>query len=118
MRRALAIAPIAVALLIAACGSSKSTTSPSSSKPASSATGGASGTAANAATTAPATLISTKTRKGLGTIVAVGPNNLTVYMFAADKGSTSSCTGAPYGQKVVNFGGACHVLTPAGAMVG
>jgi predicted lipoprotein with Yx(FWY)xxD motif len=30
----------------------------------------------------------------LGTILAAGPKHLTVYMFEADKGTTSSCTGA------------------------
>jgi predicted lipoprotein with Yx(FWY)xxD motif len=29
----------------------------------------------------------------LGTILAAGPKRLTVYLFEADKGSTSSCTG-------------------------
>jgi predicted lipoprotein with Yx(FWY)xxD motif len=83
--------------LIAACGSSKSTTISSSSKAATSSSaygGGASSTAASAPTAASATLITTKSAKGLGTILAVGPKNLTVYMFAADNGSSSSCTGA------------------------
>jgi predicted lipoprotein with Yx(FWY)xxD motif len=30
----------------------------------------------------------------LGTILAAGPKHLTVYMFEADKGTTSSCNGA------------------------
>jgi predicted lipoprotein with Yx(FWY)xxD motif len=30
----------------------------------------------------------------LGTILAAGPKKLTVYMFEADKGTTSSCSGA------------------------
>jgi predicted lipoprotein with Yx(FWY)xxD motif len=37
-------------------------------------------------------LITTKQDK-LGTILAMGPKKLTVYLFEADNGSTSSCTG-------------------------
>ncbi len=82
--------PVLVAMLIAGCGSSsKSTssatpqaaTSPSASAPAS----------ANPSTT-PAALITTKHDK-LGTVLAYGPKKLTVYLFQADKGSTSSCAG-------------------------
>jgi predicted lipoprotein with Yx(FWY)xxD motif len=93
VHRAIGIAPVAVALLIAACGSSKSNTSSSSSTPSSSSSAGATTTAASAASTAPAIVISTKSSKGLGTILDVGPKHLTVYMFGADKGSASSCTG-------------------------
>jgi predicted lipoprotein with Yx(FWY)xxD motif len=39
-----------------------------------------------------AALITTKHDK-LGTILAFGPQKLTVYLFEADHGSTSSCTG-------------------------
>jgi predicted lipoprotein with Yx(FWY)xxD motif len=168
----IAIAPIAAALVVAACGSSKSATSSSSSNAASSSPAGAgtSTKAANAPASGPAVLVTTKNASKLGTILAVGPKQLTVYIFGADKGSASSCTGKcaavwppvigtpraggtavsadlgtikradgktqvtykghplytfkkdgdsgdAYGQKVVNFGGAWHVLTPAGAMV-
>lgn len=92
MHKAVAIASIVAALAIAACGSSKSTTSSSKSTASSSSSAGASSTAGSA-TGAPAVLITTKSQPKLGTVVAVGPKHLTVYMFGADKGSTSSCTG-------------------------
>jgi predicted lipoprotein with Yx(FWY)xxD motif len=38
--------------------------------------------------------ITTKHAKKLGTILAAGKKELTVYLFEADKGSSSTCTGA------------------------
>ena len=95
-------AVIATGLLAAACGSSSSSTVPAASA------GGSTGT--NAATSgssssspyggssagggaASAVDVVTKHNK-LGTILAAGPKKLTVYLFEADKGSTSSCSGA------------------------
>ncbi len=69
---ALAIAAVAVA----GCGSSSSS-------------GGAAGGSAKAASIAS---ITTKHGK-LGTILAVGAKRLTVYLFEADKGATSTCSG-------------------------
>ncbi len=78
-------------LLAAACGSSSSSSS----------SGSAAGTGSTAASTSAsaassggsAIKVSTKHGK-LGTILAAGPKQLTVYMFEADKGSKSSCMGA------------------------
>jgi predicted lipoprotein with Yx(FWY)xxD motif len=85
------ILPITLALAVAACGSSstKSTSSSAASKPAST-----SSTNTAAATASQAAVITTKHASKLGTVVAYGPNKLTVYMFEADKGPHSSCTGA------------------------
>ncbi len=81
-------------LAVAACGSSstKSTSSSAASKPAASA--GTSSTTSTAASANQAALITTKKASKLGTVVAYGPKKLTVYMFEADRGSSSSCTGA------------------------
>ncbi len=99
---AVAVAPIAVALAIAGCGGSSK--SSGSSQPAaatgassssSSSGGGAYGqsTASGTTAVAPAALITTKQNK-LGTILAYGPRRMTVYLFQADKGSSSTCTAA------------------------
>ena len=40
-----------------------------------------------------ATVVTVKQSGHLGTILAAGPKRLTVYLFAADKGSTSACSG-------------------------
>jgi predicted lipoprotein with Yx(FWY)xxD motif len=70
--RAQVLLPVlASAGLIAGCGSSSSSTSPS------------------AATTATAS----KHAKKLGTVLAAGPKHMTVYLFEADKGGSSACTG-------------------------
>jgi predicted lipoprotein with Yx(FWY)xxD motif len=92
VRRPLALGATAVAALalLAGCGSSSSTSS-SASAPASTPT------KSTAATTTPAASsgVALETKHGkLGTILAAGPKHLTVYMFEADKGTTSSCTGA------------------------
>jgi predicted lipoprotein with Yx(FWY)xxD motif len=96
------IAPITLALALAACGSSSSSSSSSTAAPqsagqsattkSSSAASGQTSTAAEASATA--ALITTKHDKKLGTILAYGPKKLTVYLFEADKGKSSSCTGA------------------------
>ena len=76
------------ALAVAGCGSSKSK-STSAATPAAPAT-------TSSTTPAPAaagTVITTKHNK-LGTILAAGPKKKTVYLFEADKGTTSACSGA------------------------
>ncbi|HST34062.1 MAG TPA: hypothetical protein VLJ80_11165 [Solirubrobacteraceae bacterium] len=94
MRRPLALGAAATAVaLLAGCGSSSSSSSSSTaaSTPASTAS-----TAASTSTTAaagPGVAVESKHAK-LGTILAAGPKKLTVYMFEADKGTTSSCSGA------------------------
>jgi predicted lipoprotein with Yx(FWY)xxD motif len=96
---ALALAGVLTAA-IAGCGSSSknsaSTTTTTAATPAASTSaqgpyGGASKSAA--ATSATAVVVTTKHSK-VGTILAAGPKHKTVYLFEADKGPSSSCTGA------------------------
>jgi predicted lipoprotein with Yx(FWY)xxD motif len=90
----LAGAATGVALLIAGCGSSGTTTGTTATS--TTATNAAQTTPATtstpAASTTPAVVIVTKQGKP-GTILAAGPKRLTVYLFEGDKGTTSSCTG-------------------------
>jgi predicted lipoprotein with Yx(FWY)xxD motif len=79
-----------VLALLGGCGSSsKSTTAASQA-----ANSASQSSYARAASTsaAPVAVITTKQAK-LGTILAYGPKRLTVYLFEADKGGTSTCTG-------------------------
>jgi predicted lipoprotein with Yx(FWY)xxD motif len=88
--RVVTLAPIALALVVAGCGSSgKTSTSPA-------AGGGAYGrsTTSAASTATPAALITTKHAGKLGTVLASGSKRLTVYLFEADKPGSSSCMGA------------------------
>lgn len=95
--RVILVASIAVAALFAGCGSSSSSSSSSaaSSPPVSTSAQGAYGAATStaAASSAPVALVVSKPNK-LGTVLGAGPKRLTVYLFEADKGSTSSCSGA------------------------
>lgn len=96
MRRSLALGAAATAVvLLAGCGSSSSSSSSTAaSTPAT--TPSTQSTAASTSTTAASgagVSVETKHAK-LGTILAAGPKKLTVYMFEADKGTTSSCSGA------------------------
>lgn len=94
--RSLPIAAILVVLPLASCGSSgKGTSSSASSQPASARARSsyAPVTSTSAPGTGAAALITAKSSK-LGTILAAGPKRLTVYMFEADRGSSSSCSGA------------------------
>ena len=93
---AVLLGPIIIAML-GGCGSSgKSTTAASkattaanqSSYPSPTTTSAASATTSAAS----AALITTKQGK-FGTILAYGPKRLTVYLFEADKGGASSCSG-------------------------
>jgi predicted lipoprotein with Yx(FWY)xxD motif len=86
-----------IAALIAGCGSSGSNSTKSAAAPQSS-----SATQAAPAATAPTAsesagsggvTIATRQAK-LGTILAAGPKHMTVYLFAADKGTASSCSAA------------------------
>ena len=86
---AVLLGPIIVALL-GGCGSSgKSTTAASQPTTAVNQSSHAPATTTSAAPTA---LITTKQGK-LGTILAYGPKRLTVYLFEADNGGASSCSG-------------------------
>jgi predicted lipoprotein with Yx(FWY)xxD motif len=75
--------------LVAGCGSSSS--SSSSTAAVASTTQAASSSSASAA---PAVEITTKHSKKLGTILAAGNKKLTVYLFEADSGGMSACSGA------------------------
>jgi len=85
------------ALLAAGCGSSKSSSN-SAASPYPGETTSSATTASTAAATTPAngsgTTVTVKHAAKLGTIVAAGPKKMTVYLFGADKGSASSCSGA------------------------
>jgi predicted lipoprotein with Yx(FWY)xxD motif len=96
----LAAAAAAFAVL-AGCGSSSKSTSTTgassattSSAAATSPYGAHSGSGAGASTTAAtASAVSLTTKRAaLGTVLAVGPKRMTVYLFEADKGSASACS--------------------------
>ncbi len=99
----LAAATLAVAgLAVAGCGSSSSSSSkteagaysPASTSAAQGASSATTGAAANSSgSTAGGTVVSTE-HTGLGTVLAAGPKRLTVYLFASDTSSTSTCSGA------------------------
>jgi predicted lipoprotein with Yx(FWY)xxD motif len=93
VRRTLALgaAGAATVVLLAGCGSSSS--SSSSASTAASTPTQSTAAATTTAATAPGLAVVTKHGK-LGTILAAGPKHLTVYLFEADKGKTSACTGA------------------------
>jgi predicted lipoprotein with Yx(FWY)xxD motif len=92
MRRPLALGALAAAslALLAGCGSSSSSSSTAASTPASAPT------ESTPATTAAASAgVAVQTAKNkLGTILVAGPEKKTVYLFEADKGSSSTCNGA------------------------
>jgi predicted lipoprotein with Yx(FWY)xxD motif len=97
MTRPLTLAATATvaAALLAGCGSSSSSSSNSTaaSVPASTATQSTAASTSTAAATTPGVAVATKQSK-LGTILAAGPKHLTVYLFEADKGTSSACSGA------------------------
>jgi predicted lipoprotein with Yx(FWY)xxD motif len=99
MRHPSALAATTLAVLglaVAGCGSSGSSSSgktEASGYPATSTSTPQSTTAPAAASTGGATVLTTE-HTSLGTILAAGPKRLTVYLFAADTGSTSKCSGA------------------------
>jgi predicted lipoprotein with Yx(FWY)xxD motif len=81
----------AALIVLAGCGSSKSTTG-SSAAAATTATTSTATTPAASSSGAGETIL-TKHAK-LGTILAAGPKRMTVYLFEADKGGRSVCSGA------------------------
>jgi predicted lipoprotein with Yx(FWY)xxD motif len=95
-----AVATLAVtALAVAGCGSSSSKTEAGGYPASSSATQSTAAPAANAAVTSASGSLATGTavstlHTSLGTILVAGPKQMTVYLFAADKGSTSTCAEA------------------------
>lgn len=95
----LAAAAASAVALSAGCGggSSSSGSSSDSTAAASASTAASTPTQSTAATTtaAPSPGVTVQTKHGkLGTILAAGPKKLTVYLWEADKGSTSACSGA------------------------
>jgi predicted lipoprotein with Yx(FWY)xxD motif len=96
-----ATAVTAIALFTAGCGSSTTNTTTaadasSTSAPTTSASGGSATTAASttaASTTSHGVKVTSKHGK-LGTFLAAGSKRLTVYLFEADKGGRSACSGA------------------------
>jgi predicted lipoprotein with Yx(FWY)xxD motif len=95
MTRPLTLAATATvaAALLAGCGSSSSSSSSSTaaSTPASTSTQSTTAATTTAAAT-PGVAVETKKSK-LGTILAAGPQHRTVYLFEADKGTSSTCNG-------------------------
>jgi predicted lipoprotein with Yx(FWY)xxD motif len=108
-RHAALLGPLALAAIIAGCGSSSSSSSAggsgaAASTPASPASssggaygsaGGANGAAASSTSSAPApkaaaVTLGTKHLK-VGTILAAGPRDMTVYLFEADRAGVSNC---------------------------
>jgi predicted lipoprotein with Yx(FWY)xxD motif len=99
---ALAVAVAAVGLMVAGCGSSSKSTATTSQSAASTPAQGTSAASGYASTSASgaaapaggaAATVSSK-RDKLGTILASGPRRMTVYLFEADKGASSACSGA------------------------
>jgi predicted lipoprotein with Yx(FWY)xxD motif len=96
---ALAATTLAVAgLLFAGCGASSTKTeasgySSSATSTSTSAAAAGASTSASGAGSSAGTAVTTM-HTGLGTILAAGPKRLTVYLFAADTGSTSTCSEA------------------------
>jgi predicted lipoprotein with Yx(FWY)xxD motif len=88
-----AITPLAIALVAAGCGSSSNKTASTATTPAKSGAYGAPSNSSSSSSTK-AALITTKHAAKLGTILAYGSKNLTVYLFEADKAGRSNCTGA------------------------
>jgi predicted lipoprotein with Yx(FWY)xxD motif len=87
------------AVVVAGCGSSSSSSSATSAAPAASsssttATSTSSSASSSAAPAAKPVVLTTKHDKKLGTILAAGSKKMTVYLFEADKGDKSHCSGA------------------------
>jgi predicted lipoprotein with Yx(FWY)xxD motif len=101
VRNPLILGCVAAAVALAAgCGSSKSTTGTTSASahattatPAASKSAYGSTGASSSSSSAGAVTISAKHSKD-GTILAAGPKHLTVYLFEADNGGQSTCSGA------------------------
>jgi predicted lipoprotein with Yx(FWY)xxD motif len=82
-----------VALAIAGCGGGGSTSSSSAASATTASTPAAATTAASGTTAGIAT-VSVVHSSSLGSILVAGPKQRTVYLFAADKGPASTCSGA------------------------
>lgn len=95
MTRSLGVAATAASAiaLLAGCGSSSSSTTGSTSAATAASTPTQSTAAATTTAAAPGVTVQAKKGK-LGPILAAGPKRLTVYLFEADKGTASACSGA------------------------
>lgn len=101
MRRASAgvVGMLAATIAIAGCGGVKYGSSAKSSEGGGKGSGGAYNYGGESSSTSTSSAIgpvalTTKSNATLGTILAAGPKKLTVYMFVADHGTTSTCYGA------------------------
>jgi predicted lipoprotein with Yx(FWY)xxD motif len=83
-----------VALAIAGCGGGGSTSSSSAASATTASTPAAVATTAASGTTAGIATVSVVHNSSLGSILVAGPKQRTVYLFAADKGPASTCSGA------------------------
>jgi predicted lipoprotein with Yx(FWY)xxD motif len=93
VRRPFALgAAAAVVALLAGCGSSSSSSGSSTAASTPATTQSTTASTSTSASSGAGVAIASKHGK-LGTILAAGPKKLTVYMFEADKGTTSSCAG-------------------------
>lgn len=84
----------ASALLAAGCGSSGKSSSTTSAGSAASTQAATPAGTTTAASGGAGTSITVKRASKLGTVLAAGPKKMTVYLFEADKGTTSNCSGA------------------------
>jgi predicted lipoprotein with Yx(FWY)xxD motif len=86
------------AVVVAGCGSSSSSSTsraaPAASSSSTTAASTSSSSSSSAAATAKPVVLSTKHDKKLGAILAAGAKKMTVYLFEADKGDKSRCSGA------------------------
>jgi predicted lipoprotein with Yx(FWY)xxD motif len=79
--------------LLSGCGGSNSYSTTSNATTAAATTPTSAATTTTPANTASGVAITTKHDK-LGTVLAAGPKKMTVYLFEADKGESSACSGA------------------------
>ena len=83
------------AAVVAGCGSSSSKTTPAAatSTPTATSATTAAATSSSTAPSATAVVLTTKHDRKLGTILAAGHKKMTVYLFEADHGPASHCSG-------------------------
>jgi predicted lipoprotein with Yx(FWY)xxD motif len=91
----IALAASMALAVLTGCGSSSKNASSSASAPAASAPAQGAYSQATSSSSSPSTTVAVVTTKHnkLGTVLAAGPKKLTVYMFEADTGTSTSCTG-------------------------
>src|SRR5437764_5358489 len=87
-------AVLLVAALVAGCGSSSSSTTSSTTAAAAANPTTSTQSASTSSAGGKSVLIGTKKAKKLGQILDAGSRHMTVYLFEADKGGKSACSGA------------------------